>query len=110
MKSPKPFPRFAALLNVVAMAFCFAPSLAAQSAPAGTIEGRAINAAARTNLKQVHVVIDGTALETFTNEAGEFRLTGVPAGEVSVRASVAGLATQTARARRIRRSHRSIRR
>lgn len=65
----------------------------------GTIEGHVIRAAAGNNLKQVRVKIDGTALEAFTNESGEFRLAGVPAGEVTVRASVAALGQQSARVR-----------
>jgi TonB-dependent receptor len=58
-----------------------------------------IHAAAGSNLKQVRVAIDGTALEAFTDESGEFRLVGVPAGDVMLRASVAGLGQQSARVR-----------
>lgn len=63
----------------------------------GSIEGRVSNSAAGTNLKQVRVAIEGTVFEALTNEAGEFRLMGVPAGEVTLRVSAAGLAPQTAR-------------
>ncbi|MBI5692811.1 MAG: TonB-dependent receptor [Verrucomicrobia bacterium] len=92
---------FRTLLPLVALALALLlnPHLTAQVTAAGTIVGRVIHAAAGNNLKQVRVVVDGTALETFTDEAGEFRLAGVPAGEVTVRASVAGLGQQSARVR-----------
>jgi hypothetical protein len=71
----------------------------AQTANTGAIEGRVSNSVAGNYLKQVRITVEGTALETFTNEAGEFRLTGVPAGEVALRASVSGLGQQSARVR-----------
>ena len=71
----------------------------AQAANTGTVEGRVSNSVAGSYLKQVRVTVEGTALETFTNEAGEFRLSGVPAGEAPLRASVAGFSQQTARVR-----------
>jgi TonB-dependent receptor len=89
----------AASLTALAVMLIAPLRAAAQVAPAGTIVGRVVHAAAGNNLKQVRVAIDGTALEAFTDEGGEFRLTGVPAGEVTVRASVAGLGQQTARVR-----------
>jgi hypothetical protein len=39
----------------------------------------------------VRVVVEGTAFEAFTNESGEYRLMGVPAGEVTLRATVGGM-------------------
>jgi TonB-dependent receptor len=45
----------------------------------------------------VRVTVAGTVLETFTDESGEFRLTGVPAGEVTVRLSAAGLGQEDVR-------------
>ncbi len=91
-----PVCRVATLL--VASAFLIlAPVRLAAQAAAGTIEGRVSNSLAGTNLKQVRVVAEGTTFETFTDEAGEFRLVGVPAGEVTLRISAAGLGQQTAR-------------
>lgn len=80
-----------------ASASLIASAAFSQTAPTGTIEGRISNSAAGNYLKQVRVTAEGTAFETFSDEAGEFRLTGVPAGEVTLRASVAGLGQQTAR-------------
>jgi iron complex outermembrane receptor protein len=76
----------------------FAPfHLIGQTAATGTVEGRVSNAAAGLYLKQVRVVAEGTAFETFTNEAGEFRIAGLPAGDVTLRVSVAGGGQQSAR-------------
>jgi TonB-dependent receptor len=71
----------------------------AQSASTGVIEGRVSNSAAGNYIKQVRIAVEGTAFEALTNEAGEFRLGAVPAGEITLRASVAGLSTQSARVR-----------
>ena len=99
----KPFLHFIrhATTRLIASAFLLLVSgrVAAQTAAAGIIEGRVANAAAGTNLKQVRVVVEGTVLEALSDDAGEFRLVGVPAGEVTLRATVAGLAPQTARVR-----------
>lgn len=99
MKPNSPFHRFATALTAVALVWVAPLRLGAQTANTGSIEGRVIHAAAGHNLKQVRVVVEGTVFETFSDEAGEFRLTGVPAGEVTLRASVAGLGQQTARVR-----------
>ncbi|MEY2877847.1 MAG: hypothetical protein RLZZ15_227, partial [Verrucomicrobiota bacterium] len=78
-----------------------ATTAVAQSAAAatGAVEGRVSNTVAGTNLKQVRVAVEGTALETLTDEAGEFRLVGVPAGDITLRATIAGLVPQAARVR-----------
>ncbi len=85
--------------GLAALLFAATVPLPAQPAATGSIEGRVSNTAAGTFLANVRLTVDGTALEAFTNESGEYRLPGVPAGEVSVRASVAGLGQQTARVR-----------
>ncbi|MDO8543112.1 MAG: carboxypeptidase regulatory-like domain-containing protein [Opitutaceae bacterium] len=91
--------RGATALTALALTCLASLPLAAQSVNTGVIEGRVSNSAAGTNLKQVRIAIEGTAFETLTNEAGEFRVAGVPAGEVTLRATVAGLAPQSARVR-----------
>ncbi len=69
----------------------------AQVANSGVVEGRVFNSAAGSNLKQVRVTVEGTAFEAFTNESGEFRLAGVPAGSLTLRLSAAGLEVSSAR-------------
>lgn len=95
--STRPLLRLA-LAWVALVLILAAPSRgAAQAANTGTIEGRVSNSAAGNFLKQVRVAAEGTTFETFTNESGEFRLAGVPAGDVTLRVSAAGLGQQTAR-------------
>jgi iron complex outermembrane recepter protein len=61
----------------------------------GIIEGRVLNATTGNYLNNARVTILGTAIETFTNSFGEYRLIDVPAGAVTVRATFTGLAAQT---------------
>ncbi len=58
----------------------------AQPVSTGTIEGRVLNAGSGEYVELARITVDGTALETFTDSAGEYRLGNVPAGEVRVRA------------------------
>ena len=58
----------------------------AQSAPTGTIEGRVSNPATSEFLELVRITVEGTALETFTDATGQYRLTHVPAGIAQVKA------------------------
>ena len=90
---------FPAAVFLLALVIAGAAGLHAQSASTGVVEGRVANSAAGIYLNNVRVVVDGTVLEVFTNESGEYRLSGVPAGEVLVRASVAGLGQQSERVR-----------
>ena len=79
------------------VAFLFVPLASGfgQSAGTGVIEGRVFNPASGEYLELVQITIEGTALETFTDASGEFRLGHVPAGEVRVRAFRTGIAPQT---------------
>ncbi len=84
-------------LAVFAACLALCRSLPAQAPATGVIEGRVSNTAAGQFLKQVRIVVENSAFETLTNEAGEFRLTGVPSGAVTLRATAAGLDAQTMR-------------
>jgi TonB-dependent receptor len=63
-------------------------------APAGSIEGRVQNAASGTNLNNARVSVKGTNNVTFTDEAGFYRLTGVPAGATTLRVFFTGYGEQ----------------
>lgn len=79
------------------IAFAVAPAPAQTTAtPTGTVEGRVLNATSGSYLNNARVVVDGTRLEAFTNENGEFRLAGVPAGPVKIVALFTGLQAQAA--------------
>ena len=53
-------------------------------AQAGTIVGKVVDRATRQPLAGARIVIPGTALETQTGKDGDYRVTSVPAGRVSV--------------------------
>lgn len=78
---------FATCLALVLIA---APVAQAQSST-GSVEGRVLNTGNGRYVGNVRVTVEGTTLETLTNEFGEYRLSGVPAGEAQVRAAVSGL-------------------
>jgi TonB-dependent receptor len=82
-----------------ALAFLLAGAPAGRAAGAGgtgTIEGRVLNVASRSFIAHAQITIEGTSLVTFTDDAGEYRLSGVPAGSAHVRAFFTGLDAQTA--------------
>jgi iron complex outermembrane recepter protein len=57
----------------------------------GTVIGRVFNPATSSYLERVQVTVEGTSLETFSDEDGNFRLLGVPAGTAKIRAFRTGL-------------------
>ncbi|MBL9188596.1 MAG: carboxypeptidase-like regulatory domain-containing protein [Opitutaceae bacterium] len=67
----------------------------AQAPAGGTIEGRVFDSARGEYLERVRVTVEGTQIETFTDESGQYRLTGVPAGTAQVRVFFTGLAPQS---------------
>lgn len=86
--------RIAGLVMIVWLAT--AAVLRAQVA-AGSVRGRVFNTTTGTYAKNARVSVDGTAVQTFTDEFGEYTLAGVPSGEaVTVRAFFTGLGEQTA--------------
>ena len=68
--------------------------LRAQTAGAGVVSGRVQNAVTGNYLNNARVRVAGTTLEAFTNAAGEYRLTGVPAGSATLTVFYTGLAVQ----------------
>ena len=82
-----------------ATALCLALNnpAAAQSVGSGVVEGRVLHVAAGSYLAQARVKAEGTALEAFTNDIGEYRLAGLPAGPVTLVVSFADMQVETAR-------------
>jgi iron complex outermembrane recepter protein len=84
------------MLRIAVSAFCallFAggsPALHAQSAT-GTVTGRILNESTGQYLRNAMVTVAGTNLTTVAEAGGVYRLTGVPAGEVRLLVSYAGL-------------------
>ncbi len=67
----------------------------AQNTPVGIIEGRVFNPATGEYLELARITVEGTTLETFTDSAGRYRLTNVPAGLARLKAFRTGVAEQT---------------
>ena len=72
---------------------------AADNSGSGTIEGRVLNASSGAYLKNVKITVKGATIEAFTDENGEYRLTGVPAGDVPITAFHTGLLPQVSTAK-----------
>ncbi|MBI4623400.1 MAG: TonB-dependent receptor [Verrucomicrobia bacterium] len=69
--------------------------LNAQTPSTGTIEGRVLNATSGNYLNNVRIAVKDTRLEAATNENGEYRIAGVPAGQAHISAVFTGLTPQT---------------
>ena len=76
---------------VIASAVLLVTPLFAQTTGTGTIEGRVLNVATGKYLNNARVTVEGTNLETLTNEYGNYRLNNVPSGQARVRAVYTGL-------------------
>ncbi len=92
-----PHPIRARLLGVAlaCMALLGSPG-SAQSTATGSIEGRVQDITRGNYLNNARVTVEGTALTSLTNSFGEYRISGVPAGEVRVTAFYSGLAPVSA--------------
>ena len=77
----------------VALLSLMPASMFAQASGSGTgsIEGRVLNVGNNRYVTNAKVTVDGTSLETYTNEFGSFRINGVPAGTAKVRVNYTGL-------------------
>ncbi len=67
----------------------------AQTAGTGTIEGRVFNPTTGDYLATARITVEGTALETFTDSAGQYRLGNVPAGVARLKVFHTGIVPQT---------------
>lgn len=84
-------------LTLLPAAFlAFSPGARAQGTATGTVEGRVQNSTNGLYLRSAEVTVAGTQLVTITNDAGEYRLSGVPAGSATVKVNYGGLAPQSA--------------
>jgi iron complex outermembrane receptor protein len=78
---------------------CAAIRVFAQSIDFGTLSGRVHDSAAGRSLEKARVTVDGTNRETFTDAFGEYRLSGLPAGDLALTVFYTGLVPQTATVR-----------
>jgi TonB-linked SusC/RagA family outer membrane protein len=61
-----------------------------QAQASGTIQGRVVEASSRQPLAAVQVSVPGTQRGTLTDREGNFRISGVPAGQREIRAELIG--------------------
>ncbi|MDO8545667.1 MAG: TonB-dependent receptor [Opitutaceae bacterium] len=84
------------LAFAVIAALLLPPARAGAAADAGTVEGRVLNVLTGAYLENARVSVEGATLAAFTNNVGEYRLAGVPAGPATVRVFFTGLEPQIA--------------
>lgn len=93
LRFPPSLRRVQSIVSLALASLC--PLATAQPAGGGTIEGRVANVTSRSFLNNARVTAEGTGVTAFTNEFGEYRLAGLPAGTVRVTAFFTGLESQT---------------
>ena len=100
--SPRPaFGRAFTLLFAVMPLLFHAPAAKAQAgepAAAGIVEGRVANLATGDYVGNARVSVEHSALETTTNDYGEYILPNLPAGPVTVHVEISGYVAQSATA------------
>ncbi|PTY00336.1 TonB-dependent receptor [Opitutus sp. ER46] len=83
--------RFLAPLCALLVALAILTPAQAQTAATGVITGRVQNVDTGSYLNNARVRVIGTTREALTNEFGEFRISGVPAGEAKISVFYTGL-------------------
>jgi iron complex outermembrane receptor protein len=80
-----PLPTLVRRCLALVSAFVFATLLHAQTGSTGTIEGRVFDSTRGIYLENAKITVDGLKTEAFTDATGQYRLSGIPAGTVTVR-------------------------
>lgn len=94
-----------ALACAVAMALFPTPDVLAQTEPIvaqqsqGIVRGRVLNTVTGEYIRNAQVRVEGTTLSVFTDDGGNYRIVGVPSGEVELVARYSGLEEGRARVR-----------
>ena len=86
---------FARLCLTALAALPLGPVGRAQTSATGTIEGRVFDTGRGEYLERARLTIEGTAMEAFSDESGQYRFSNVPAGSARVRVFFTGLLPQT---------------
>ncbi|HRE82616.1 MAG TPA: TonB-dependent receptor [Opitutaceae bacterium] len=68
----------------------FALGASAQSTGNGTLRGRVFDSSAGNYVSNARVIVESLGVSTFTNEFGEFVISNVPAGDLSVKVFYTG--------------------
>ena len=73
----------------------FTTILGAQAVSTGTIEGRVFDSRRGEYLEKARITVDGSQQETLTAATGQYRLTGIPAGTVTLKIFYTGLGSHS---------------
>jgi iron complex outermembrane receptor protein len=76
---------------VLLVSFWFGWFRLTAAADTGAVEGRVFQPSTGSYIEHVRLTVEGTLLETFSDADGNYRLAGVPAGSVRLRAFRTGL-------------------
>jgi iron complex outermembrane receptor protein len=91
---PTFYPGVRARLAIVFLLLALTAGVFAQET--GTVEGRITNPAISGVFERARIAVEGTALQTFSDADGYYRLSGVPAGPVQLRVLFSGFPPATA--------------
>ena len=61
----------------------------------GTVRGRVLNTATGEYVRNAEIRVEGAPIVAYSEEDGDFRLTGVPSGDVTIKVKYAGLQEAT---------------
>ena len=78
--------KYLTLFLVLCFSFAFSQN-------SGQIKGKVIDAKTREPIPFVNIVLVGTNIGAFSNEIGDFLMTNIPFGYISVQASFLGYST-----------------
>jgi iron complex outermembrane receptor protein len=85
---------FAARVVLAAVSWClFHPTVAAQTAKTGTIQGRIFNPVSQDYIRNAEVRIEGTSRVDYTENDGSFQFNNVPAGSAKLVVTYTGYQT-----------------
>lgn len=79
------------LVGLLVCLSMFVPTAWAQTTSNGGVRGRVFNAATHEYIRNAEIRVVGTSLVVYSEDGGEYIVSGVPAGEVTLVASYSGL-------------------
>lgn len=87
--------RYLSIRPFAALGFLIALTSGVEAQQSGTIAGRVVDGASKSPLVGARVTVVGTALTVATTSDGRYRITGVPAGDQTVRVYQIGYSANT---------------
>jgi TonB-dependent receptor len=91
MTTTTPIAAFIRRVLLLTGLFASAVALSAQAVSTGTIEGRVYNARRGEYVENARITVDGSGQQVLTDATGQYRLTNLPAGTVTLKIFYTGL-------------------